>query len=127
MKITTFNPQVITNDPEPIAELFEELGFERRHKKEVIGEKNVTGIRMKDSGGFYMDNSNPDIKLPSDIATIRMNVDNFDEEYEMLLAHGFKNYYGDNNAVTPSSKSALMIAPSGFSINLVEHIKDHEQ
>ena len=31
MKITTFNPQIITNDMEPIVQLFEELGFDKSH------------------------------------------------------------------------------------------------
>jgi hypothetical protein len=30
MKITTFNPQIVTKDAEPIVKLFEELGFERK-------------------------------------------------------------------------------------------------
>ena len=37
MKITAFNPQIVTKDPEVLIALFEELGFERRHKKEEIG------------------------------------------------------------------------------------------
>ena len=48
MKITTFNPQIITKDAESIIRLFQELGFERRHNPEGIGELNVEGIRMKD-------------------------------------------------------------------------------
>ena len=37
MRITAFNPQIVTKDPEPIIKLFEELGFEKRHVKEGIG------------------------------------------------------------------------------------------
>lgn len=55
-----------------------------------------------------------------------MNVDSFDEAYETLTAHGFKNFYGDNTVETKSFRSALMISPSGFAINLVQHIKDRE-
>lgn len=55
---------------------------------------------------------------------IRMNVDNFEEAYQLLLSHGFKNFYGDETVGTSSSKSAIMISPSGFVINLVQHIKD---
>lgn len=123
MKITTFNPQIITRDASAIAHLFEELGFEKRHDQEGIGELNVEGIRMKDANGFYLDVSQPDLPLQRDVATIRMNVDDFDAAYQLLVAHGFKNYYVDRNNETPTSKSALMIAPSGFSINLVQHIK----
>ena len=55
MKITTFNPQIITKDAEPIVELFKALGFEVRHDQEGIGELGVEGIRMKDGNGFHLD------------------------------------------------------------------------
>ena len=126
MKITTFNPQIITKDAEPLVKLFEELGFEKKHNPTGIGELDVTGIRMKDKNGFALDLSVPNADIPQDITSIRMNVDNFDEAYELLVSHGFKNYYGDHIVERDSSKSALMIAPSGFSINLVQHIKDHD-
>ena len=126
MKITSFNPQIITKDAALIAELFGEMGFEKRHNPKGIGELNVEGIRMKDAGGFYLDISQPDVELPQDVTAIRMNVDDFDAAYQLLLAHGFKNFYGDDTVATKSSKSALMISPSGFAINLIQHIKDHE-
>jgi hypothetical protein len=126
MKITSFNPQIITKDAASIAEFFGELGFEKRHNPKRIGELNVEGIRMKDAGGFYLDISQPDVELPRDVTAIRMNVDDFDAAYQLLLAHGFKNFYGDGTVATKSSKSALMISPSGFAINLIQHIKDHE-
>ena len=124
MKITTFNPQIITKDAATIAKLFEELGFEKRHNPKGIGELDVTGIRMKDANGFYLDISQPDIQIPQDLMAIRMNVDNFGEAYELLTTHGFKNFYGDQTVDTKSSESAIMISPSGFVINLIQHIKD---
>ena len=36
MKITTFNPQIVTKNPEPIIKLFEELGFVQTHNKADI-------------------------------------------------------------------------------------------
>lgn len=123
MKITTFNPQIITKDAETVAKLFEELGFEKRHNPKGIGELDVTGIRMKDANGFYLDISQPNMQVPQDLAVIRMNVDNFTEAYELLTAQGFKNFYGDQMVGTKSSESAIMISPSGFVINLVQHIK----
>ena len=126
MKITTFNPQIITKDAQPLVKLFEELGFEKRHSPKGIGELVVTGIRMKDNNGFAVDISVPNADLPQDIASIRMNVDNFEQAYDLLVSHGFRNYYGDHIVERDSSKSALMIAPSGFSINLVQHIKDNK-
>ena len=118
MKITTFNPQIITKDAEPVVELFEKIGFEKRHNPEGIGDLNVEGIRMKDGNGFYLDISMPEVNLPQDVTVIRMNVDDFEEAYKLLLEHGFRNFYGDKTAEMKSSRSALMISPSGFAINL---------
>ena len=124
MKITSFNPQIITKDADALVKLFGELGFEKSHKQEGIGEMDVTGIRLKDSNGFHLDISQPDALPPGpDLVAIRMNVDNFDEAYKLLVSHGFKNFYGDNTAKTQTSKSAIMISPSGFVINLIQHIK----
>ena len=124
MKITTFNPQIITKDAEALVKLFEQLGFEKRHQQEGIGEFDVKGIRLKDANGFNLDISQPDT-LPTghDLVAIRMNVDDFDEAYQLLVKNGFKNYYGDSTASTRTGKSAIMISPTGFVINLVQHIK----
>ncbi len=35
MKITSFNPMILTKKPEEVIALFEALGFERRHQKPV--------------------------------------------------------------------------------------------
>ncbi len=124
MKITTFNPQIITKNAEAVVRLFEELGFRRRHTKEDIGELGVTGIRMKDDNGFYLDISQSD-HLPVDcIEAIRMNVDDFDEVCRLLTEHGFKNFYGDRVVENPTSRSAVMIAPSGFVVNLIQHLRN---
>ena len=123
MKITTFNPQIITQNAEPIVQLFNELGFEKHHNPKGIGELDVEGIRMKDVNGFYLDVSTPDIQLPHDVTAIRMNVDDFGAACQLLQKHGFKNFYGDGTVDTPSSRSAIMISPSGFCINLIQHIR----
>lgn len=126
MKITTFNPQIITRNSDAVVRQFEALGFARRHTKEDIGELNVKGIRMKDENGFCVDISESD-RLPVECLTaIRMNVDNFEEAYRLLLDRGFKNFYGERTADTPSSKSAIMLSPSGFVINLVQHFRKQE-
>ena len=125
MKITTFNPQIITKNAEPVVKLFEELGFVKRHDQKDIGELNVEGIRMRDENGFYIDISQTDSEmLPAEaMVSIRMNVDDFDEAYEMFISRGFKNIYVDHAIETKTSRSALMISPSGFSVNLIQHIK----
>ncbi|MBR0365601.1 MAG: hypothetical protein IJH94_02220 [Clostridia bacterium] len=123
MKITTFNPQIITKNAESIMKLFEELGFIKRHDQEGIGDLNVEGIRMKSPEGYYLDISCPEADFSRDMVGIRMNVDDFDEAYLLLLKHGFKNFYGDKTVDTKTSRSAMMISPTGFGINLIEHKK----
>ncbi len=125
MKITTFNSFIATSQTEETISLFEELGFERHHKKEgiEIAERDDTVIRMKDANGFYIDILQSDSNVSHDTMGIRMNVDNFDEAYEMLQDHGFKNVYGDETVNTSSSKAAMMVAPSGFNICVIEHKK----
>ena len=123
MEITTFNPQIVTKDAESVASFFEELGFERRHGQEDVGELSVRIIRMKDTNGFYLDISQPAGHDLPDAVGIRMNVRDFDTTYDLLISRGFKNVYGDNTVETKTSKSAFLIAPSGFGINLIEHLR----
>ena len=126
MKITTFNSFIATAKTEETIRLFEELGFVRHHRKEgiEIAERDDTVIRMKDANGFYLDILQSNSDLPQDMVGIRMNVDHFDEAYELLQNHGFKNVYGDETVKTGSSKAAMMVAPSGFTICVIEHIKN---
>ena len=124
MKITTFNPQIMTRNADALIHLFEALGFEKRHTKEGIGELDVTGIRMKDADGNYLDISQSDEVPEHDLVAIRMNVDNFDEAYQLLKSNGFRNFYGDHMVENETSKSAVMISDSGFAINLIQHIKE---
>ena len=124
MNITTFNPQIVTKDPEPVIKLFEDLGFEKRHTKEGIGKLDITSYRMKDVNGFHIDISQVDVGQPQDVITIRMNVDDFDEAYQLLLSHGFRNEFGDRVAETGTSRNAVMSSPSGLKITLIQHIKN---
>lgn len=124
MKITTCNPQIITKNAESSVQLFEELGFEKRHTQNNIGEMNVSAIRMKDANGFYLDISQPDgMPIPHDLVAIRLNVDDFAKACELLTSHGFKKYLGDRTTRTSSSESAMMVSPGGLAINLIQHIK----
>ena len=125
MKITTFNPMIITKNAENVIKLFEELGFEKRHAPTVdIGTGMVTSTRMKNADGFCVDVADVE-NVPQDFAMIRMNVDDFDEAYETLKKHGFKSTRGDGNTIdTETNKSAGMRSESGFMIDLCQHIKD---
>ena len=127
MKITTFNPMILSPKSEEVISLFEELGFERRHQKDNIDDKDISSVRMKDSNGFYVDVARVE-SMPQDMTTMRMNVRDFDETYEFLKAHGFKNARGEDHVVeSTSARSCLMISPSGFSIQLTQHIRKEDR
>ena len=122
MKITTFNPLIITKDPEAAIQVFEELGFERHHTKVGIGENQTTDVRMKDANGFYVDVAQGE----GEWTMIRMNVDNFDEAIEFLTAHGFRkprHETASKTVDTGSSRFTLLVAPSGFILAVSQHIK----
>ena len=121
MKIT--NPLIVSKHADDIVALFEELGFEKRHAPKMNDETAADqDFRLKDANGFYVDVAqHPGV--PQDVSMIRMNVRDFDEAYEILTKHGFKNTRGDDTLDTASSKAATMVAPSGLTIALVEHLK----
>ena len=124
MKITAFNPLIVSKDAKAITEIFEALGFEHAHKKTGIND-DVTSFDMKHPDGFRVDVAQVD-QMPQDMAAIRMNVRDFDEAYEFLTARGFKNAQGGKVTDTGTSKATLMVSPSGFAISLAEHIRKDE-
>ena len=68
----------------------------------------------------------PRNNIPKDMQYIRINVDDFDEAYDIFMKHRFTNPRGDGTIVQKSSKTASLISPTGFRVALVKHIKDHE-
>ena len=127
MTITTFNPMILSKDADDIIKLFEELGFERKHQKDGIDDKDISSVRMTDANGFHVDVARVE-SMERDMTTMRMNVRDFDEAYEFFKAHGFKNARGDDHTVeSKSARSCLMISPSGFSIQLTQHIRKEDQ
>ena len=128
MTITSFNPLIVTKDAEATIALFEALGFERRHMKTGINDKDITSVRMRyeneDGKVFHVDVTSAPV--PQSITSIRMNVRDFDEAYKLLEEKGFKNAQGGKITNTGSSKSTMMVSPSGFSISIAEHIRKPE-
>ncbi len=121
MKFTSFNPLIITSHGDETIKLFEELGFERRHTNENVGNNDITNVTMKDPNGFLVDVANaPNIE--QDMTIIRMNVDDFDEAYKFLTDRGFVNVSG-RIVETKSSKSAMLRSPTGYAFDLCHHIK----
>ena len=123
MKITGFQPLIVSADADELISLFEDLGFEQRHEKTGINDKDISNVSMKDENGFRVDVTKG-ASVPRDLTAIRMNVDDFAEAYEVLTRHGFKNAQGYKLTQTSSSTDTLMVSPSGFGIVLSQHIKD---
>lgn len=127
MQITTFNPMILSKNADEIVRLFEEMGFERKHQVNNIDGKDISSIRMTDGNGFNVDVARVE-SMERDMTTMRMNVRDFDEAYEFLKSRGFKNARGEDHTVeSKSARSCLMIAPSGFSIQLTQHIRKEDQ
>ena len=128
LTITSFNPLIVTKDAEATIALFEALGFERRHMKTGINDEDISSVRMRyeneDGKVFHVDVTSAPVER--DITTIRMNVRDFDEAYRMLEEKGFKNAQGGRITNTGSSKSTMMVSPSGYSISIAEHIRNHD-
>lgn len=125
MKITAFNPLIMSPNAAQAIALFKELGFETRHLKEGI-EGNVSTTDMKNPDGFRIDVAQVDV-MPQDMTVIRLSVRDFDEAYELLTAHGFKLFPGSSEPTdTGTSKAALLMSPSGFGISLAQHYRKDE-
>ncbi len=123
MKITSFNPLILTKEADAAVELMKSLGFEVRHNIQNITDKGITNVDMKDENGFRVDVAKVDV--PQDKIIIRMNVDNFEEAYDFLVSKGFTNPSG-RVVESKSSKSTMMVSPSGYAFDLCHHIKDHD-
>ena len=130
MTITTFNPMIISSNADEIIRLFEALGFEKKHEVDNIDNKDITSIRMaytnEDGKKFHVDVAQA--QVPQDMTTMRMNMRDFDEAYEFLKARGFRNARGEDHVVeSASARSCLMFSPSGFSIQLTQHIRKEDR
>ena len=122
MKITTFNPSIITNDAEPIIKRFKDLGFVQTHNKAENNDVEFSAHRMKNEGGFHVDV----VEVPAvkqTYTTIRINVDNYEEAYEFFMSKGFREARGFAPSTTKSSKYAYLVSPTGVIIDVCQHIK----
>ena len=122
MKITGFCPIIVSQDAENIRKLFEELGFEWRHTKTDIEDGANTNYALKDANGNRINVASSN-HIPRDLVAININVDNFEEAYEFFTSHGFVNPRGDKVTETSSSKDTMLFSPSGFAVNICEHLK----
>lgn len=122
MKITSFNPLIVTKDPESAISLFEALGFEIRHAKEGISINNRTNVRMKDANGFHVDITEGE----KEWTMIRINVDDLEEAVSLLEERGFhkaRHAAAHDTIDTGSSKINIMVSPTGYILSLSQHIK----
>ena len=126
MKITSFNPMILTKDADALIALFEALGFERRHKKTGITEDDISAVDMKHPDGFRVNIVNTPM-LPQDRSTIRMNVRDLDEAIAFFTERGFTFAPGSKITDTGSSRAVMVVSPSGFSISLSQHIREEDK
>ena len=122
MKITTFNPAIMTKEAAPIIKLFEELGFVQTHNKAENVDVEFSAHRMKNEGGFHVDVVEVP-SIPKTYMSIRINVDNYEEAYDFFISKGFREAKGFAPSTTKSSKYAYLVSPSGFLVDVCEHIK----
>lgn len=123
MKITGFNPLIVTKDPESAISVFEALGFERRHVKEGISISDRVNVRMKDANGFHVDVTEGE----NEWTMIRMNVDNLEEAVAFLESRGFhkaRHAAAHDTIDTGSSWINIMVSPSGFIFSVSQHIEE---
>ena len=123
MKITTFNPSIIVKEAAPVIKLFEELGFQETHNKVEGGDVEFSSHRMKDANGFHVDIVEVPV-IPQTYTGIRINVDNYEEAYQFFMSQGFREARGFAPSTTASSKYAYLVSPSGFLVDVCEHIKE---
>ena len=123
MKITGYRPVIVTKEADALVKLFEELGFERKHRKEGIESGEYSAFIMKDENGNRVTIASAE-KIPQDLTVISISVDNYQEAYDFFISHGFVNPRGDNVTTdTGSSVATMLFAPSGFAVSISEHIK----
>ena len=125
MKITSFNPLIVTKDPESAIAVFEALGFEKRHAKEGISINNRTNVRMKDANGFLVDITEGE----NEWTMIRMNVDNLEEAVEFFESRGFhkaRHEAAHDTIDTGSSRINIMVSPTGTIFSVSQHIKEED-
>ena len=122
MKITGFNPMIVSNNTEGIIQLFEEMGFAKRHDVSGQTESDYRDVIMEDENENRVDIAQ--VETEKDLILLRMNVDDFQEAYDFLIQKGFVNTRGDGTVGTETSKAATMVSPSGFMISLIQHIKE---
>jgi len=125
MKITTFNPSIITKDAEATIKIFEDLGFVQTHNKAENVDVEFSAHRMKDANGFHVDVVEVP-SIPQTYSTIRINVDNYEEAIEFFMSKGFREARGFAPSTTASSKYAYLVSPTGMIIDVCQHIKKQD-
>ena len=123
MKITGLSTLIVTKDFEKAIEAFEALGFEKIHTKTDIEGGANTNYNMKDANGNRINIARSET-VPQDIVAVNINVDDFDAAYDLLIDNGFVNPRGDKVTDTSSSRATMLFSPSGYAVNIAEHIKD---
>lgn len=123
MKITGFRPLIVTKDAAAAIDMFEDLGFALRHTKTGIEDGANTNYAMKDANGNRVHITSSE-NTARDLSGVSINVDDFQEAYDFLIAHGFTDPRGGKVTETSSSKATMLFSPSGYAVSIIEHITD---
>ena len=122
MNITGFYPMIATADADSIVKVFEEMGFEICHDFSGTTETDYRLVVMEDGSGHRVDIAEAGTE-ERDRILVRMNVDDFEAAYEILVRSGYVNTRGDKRVISGSAVEATMVSPSGQVISLIQHMK----
>ena len=86
MKITTFDPIIVTAKVEDAVEVFETLGFEKKHAPITdTGQRDVQSYRMKNADGYHVDVADVN-DIQQDMEYIRINAGGIDNIFCLVFA-----------------------------------------
>lgn len=121
MKITSFNPSIVSTDPEKTIETFKSLGFEQKHHNSEASSKGNSATILESPEGYRIGIYSTEIS-PRSFAAIHMNVDNIDEAVAHFEKLGFVNRR-PNGEGNRSARATMLFAPEGYAIEISEHIR----
>ncbi|MCQ2050185.1 MAG: VOC family protein [Candidatus Saccharibacteria bacterium] len=116
MKVTAFNPALVTNNPDESIGFFKKLGF-KIIKKLTFDSVNDIEYILENESGQRMDIVY-DEKIQKNMNVCRINVDDFDEAVNIFSEHGFK--FIIEPLVTKTSKVVAFETPNHYIIFILQ-------
>lgn len=124
MKITTFDPSIITKRPQAVIAAFETLGYTRSHNRVREDGVSFSAVRMKNPSGFHVDVIEAaDAPIKQDLTVIRVNVDDFDAAVALFKSRGYTEPNGFSTGKTRNSRYVYLRSPSGFFMDICQNVR----